>query len=403
VFGIFSFISLNRHSVAKPFSYHSELWADKAGYNVYLPASLIYDFDARKFPALIEVKTGHGFQADSLSGKIITKYPYGVSLFQSPFWLLAHAISSGKDGYSFLYQKSINIAGSFYLSVGLFFLFFTIRKFKSGIDTFILSLGIVLSTGIFYYGIFDTGMSHIYSFVCLTAIVYLALGITEINYRKPLVWIAALAVLYTIIRPINIVFLLPALLYFYFSCNTEVRSYVRSPRFILIAALLTFIGVLPQLMYYHYAFGSYITNSYQNEPFIFPSWERIITLLMGSDNGLLLYYPILIVILFFLIKKRDLLSKFGLGLFLIYLIIYASWWSLSLGCGFGHRAINDIAPFLFIPLFMGKEKTSRLILGSLIVCSLINIKFMFSYDTCLFSSEPFNYSEYRSILFGEFK
>ena len=124
VYALFSFISLNRHSKSKIYTYHSELWADKAGYNVYLPALFIYDFDAAKFPDSLDYKVGNGFILDTSTKKIITKYPYGVSLLQSPFWLIAHGLSENKDGYSLPYQKAIDFAGCFYLTLGLFFLFF---------------------------------------------------------------------------------------------------------------------------------------------------------------------------------------------------------------------------------------------------------------------------------------
>lgn len=403
VFGLFAFISLNRHSVAKNFTYHSELWADKAGYNVYLPALFIYDFNAYQLPENLEIKTGNGFNVDSLSGKIITKYPYGVSLLQSPFWLIAHIISTEKDGYSFLYQKSIDIAGSFYLSIGLFFLFFTILKFRSFTQSIILAMGIVLSTGIFYYGIFDTGMSHIYSFTCLSFILYLVFHQEKSNYKKYLILIGLSSILYVIIRPLNLLFLIPLLLYFYFSAGHFVRTYLFSPKFIVMMTFLISLLVLPQLLYYKYAFGTYFTNSYQNEPFVFPSIERILTLLFSSNNGLFIYYPILLILLFYLLKNFNNNSKIALSLLLMYILIYASWWSLSLGCGFGHRAVNDIALILFMPLFIMEKKTNPVFLTLLIACSLINIKFMFSYDSCLFNSDSWNYTEYFSILFGEFK
>ena len=403
VFGLFGFISLNRHSVARNFTYHSELWADKAGYNVYLPALIIYDFNARQLPEKLELKTGNGFHADSLSGKIITKYPYGVSLLQSPFWLTAHLISAEKDGYSYFYQKSIDIAGSFYLCIGLFFLFFTIRKFRSVTQALIISVGIVLSTGIFYYGIFDTGMSHIYSFACLSIILYLSIDLKETNYTKNLLLIGLASILYVVIRPLNLLFLTPILLYFYISTGHFIRYYLFSGKFILMMVLLAGLLIMPQLFYYKYAFGTYFTNSYQNEPFVFPSLNRISILLFGSDNGLFIYYPILLGLLFYLVKSFNNISKLGMLLFVMYVLIYASWWSLSLGCGFGHRAMNDIALVLIIPLFMTGKKTAPLFLTLLIICSLVNIKFMFSYDSCLFTSDSWNYTEYLGILFGEFK
>ncbi len=129
LYGLLCFLSLNRHSQVKLNTYHTELWADKAGYNVYLPALFIYNFDAKQLPPKLVANAGNGFAVDSTSNKLITKYPYGVALLQSPFWLVAHAFSPQKDGYSLYYQKSIDFAGSFYLTMGLFFLYSFIYVF----------------------------------------------------------------------------------------------------------------------------------------------------------------------------------------------------------------------------------------------------------------------------------
>ncbi|MBC7694755.1 MAG: hypothetical protein H7141_04830 [Burkholderiales bacterium] len=403
VFGLFAFISLNRHSHSEPNTYHSELWADKAGYNVYLPSLFIYDFNAHLFPKDLDSKTGDGFKLDSLTGKIITKYPYGVSLLQSPFWLLAHIISTEKTGYSFFYQNSIDIAGSFYLTVGLFFLFFTIRMFNSRLQSVVISTGIILSTGIFYYGIFETGMSHIYSFSCLSFLVFLLFKINETNFKRRLLFICFISILYIIIRPINILFLLPALLFFMYEKKQLFHISTVNFKSVFILILFSFLLLYPQLAYYKYAFGSYLTNSYQNEPFLFPSFSRIIELLFSANNGLLIYYPILIYFIFYWIKNKNKYCSLSIFLFISYILIYASWWSLSLGCGFGHRTLNDIAVLLFIPIFWSEKKVPSLFLVCLILCSLLNIKLMFSYDTCLYNTEKWNFSEYTTILFGEFK
>src|SRR5690554_5459863 len=79
------FLSFNRHSKSGYFNYHSEIWADKAGYYVYLPAAFKFNFDSRQFPDSIQIKTGGGFELLQDQQKVVTKYPYGVALLQAPF------------------------------------------------------------------------------------------------------------------------------------------------------------------------------------------------------------------------------------------------------------------------------------------------------------------------------
>lgn len=407
VFGLFSFISLNRHSLAKPFTYHSELWADKAGYNVYLPALFIYDFDVTSFPKKVDSETGNGFTLDTISGKIITKYPYGVSLLQSPFWLMAHSISNEKNGYSFYYLKSIDIAGSFYLTLGLFFLFFIVRNHYSINQSVLLSLTVILSSGIFYYGIFETGMSHIFSFCGLAIILYLLLNKNKFNSAYYPILLVTFAVLYVIVRPINALFLSTILLYFlyineqkYFNRNSITSINIKQ---FFIICLIAIAFILPQLFYYKYAFGSFIAKSYQNESFEIPTISRITELLFSPNNGLLIYYPICLILIIYNVVAKHKFTGLVLCLFITYILVYASWWSLSLGCGFGHRAMNDIFILLFIPFLISPIKLNKMLILTFILLILVNIKFIFSYDSCFYNSLNWDFTEYRSILFGDFK
>lgn len=407
VFGLFSFIALNRHSLAKPNTYHSELWADKAGYNVYLPALLIYDFNAYSFPQKIDTRTGNGFKLDTISGKVITKYPYGVSLLQSPFWLIAHGISNEKDGYSFYYLKSVDIAASFYLTMGLFFLFFILKRHNTNQQSILLSLVVILSSGIFYYGVFETGMSHIFSFFSLTILLYLLLHKANFNTSYYPIYVATIATIYIVIRPINVLFLIPILLYFlqindknYFNRNTIFNLKLKQ---LIIISLIAIVLILPQLFYYKYAFGSFFTKSYQNESFETPTLDRISELLFSPNNGLLIYYPICFILIIYNFIAKHKFTYLVLSLFVIYILIYASWWSLSLGCGFGHRAMNDIILLMFIPFLTSQVKLNKVLILTFTLLVLVNIKFIFSYDSCLFNSLNWDFTEYRSILFGDFK
>lgn len=403
-YGVCCFLALNRHSNASPGTYHSEIWADKAGYNVYLPALFIYDYDAFKFPEGTEKHIGYGFTLDSVSHKVITKYPYGVALMQSPFWLVAHFISPQKDGFSLYYQKAIDFAGSFYLSLGLFFLFLTINRYRNTPISIMLSVLIVLSTGVFYYGIYETGMSHIYSFCCISIILFL--GLNPQKTKNHILLTILIASLYFIIRPLNIVFLLPIILLIFMNGKLTLGKDVfkfYSVKLFLISILIISLLILPQLLYYQYAYGNFVANSYQKEPFFFPSLSRITELLCSPNNGLFIYYPILLIVLLHTVFIKSNYNKLSFLLITTYILIYASWWSLSLGCSFGHRAINDIAILFFIPFIISKKQLSKFLIISLIICSLINLKFIFSYDTCLHNSMNWDFAEYKAILFGEFK
>jgi len=124
--GFTLFLTFNRHSKSGYYNYHSEIWADKAGYYVYLPAALKFNFNPNNFPDSVDIKTGNGFILDQENDKVITKYTYGVALLQMPFFglaeLLAKPLNFKQNGFSPIYHWSINISSVFYLFLGLFFL-----------------------------------------------------------------------------------------------------------------------------------------------------------------------------------------------------------------------------------------------------------------------------------------
>ncbi len=156
IFAFFTFLSLNRHARAGIFDYHSEIWADKAGYNVYLPALLIYRFDALNFPDSVDYKTGNGFVVDKKNNKIITKYPYGVSLLQSPFWITAYLVGSQlgqKSGYDIIFHQAIDVAASFYFVFGLFFVYKLLNNTKNQEKIALTLLFATSDTNLLYYAV----------------------------------------------------------------------------------------------------------------------------------------------------------------------------------------------------------------------------------------------------------
>src|SRR5690606_154748 len=116
----------------------------------------------------MDLRTGNGFLLDTETGIVSTKYSYGVALLQAPFFLGAHIYAkitgTYADGYGQPYRNAVNIAGVFYLIFGLLLLYKFLRfQFKSTISFITVAL-ILLGTNVFHYGVYETGMSHIYSF-----------------------------------------------------------------------------------------------------------------------------------------------------------------------------------------------------------------------------------------------
>ncbi len=392
-------IAVNRHAKVEIFTYHSEMWADKAGYNVYLPALFIYKFNASKFPDSIEHKTGDGFILNRNSNKVITKYPYGVALLQSPFWLVAHLIDKEKKGYSKIYNKVIYISAVFYFVLGLFFLYKLFGEGQDKKSIIVTFFSAIFGTNLLYYAVCETGMSHIYSFAFFSILLFLLFK-KIINYQLILVSLIIL-----IIRPINIVFLLPILLFF--EVTNKVDFWLRikaltTIKNIFLAMLLSGIIFSPQLIYNNYAFQSWGMDSYQNERFMYWRNPRILEVLFAPNNGLFLYAPVLLILLVLVVlslRKLKKIAHLPIFLLIVYTMMYGSWWSYMLGCGFGHRGFVDILPiYIYLFYHLIKISNNKLLYILLLISCIYTTKLSFAYDGCFYGKWDWDWRAYRELL-----
>lgn len=413
--GVLLFLTFNKHSKSGYYNYHSEIWADKAGYYVYLPAAILYDFDANNFPDSIDFKTGNGFQLDPSSGKVITKYTYGVALMQLPFFCLANisatAFDYEKSGFSPIYHWSINVAAIFYLTLGLLFLYqFLIVRFSRLISLFTV-LSIFFATNLYYYAIDDTGMSHVYSFSLFCIFLFF---IQKTNYLKhpkvdESIIFGFLVGLIILIRPTNLLFLV-AFLFLDHTNNKEILLRVKRlvhPKRLVPMVLAAFCIILPQLIYWQYTKGSVLTYSYGNEGF---NWlnPQLLKSWFSPDNGLFLYSPFYFLIIASMLVMAKNKKKNGLLVLILFLLIsyvFSSWWSWNFGCSFGGRSYVEYLAIFSLPLAylfneIGKlNKMKRISFSVLvIVCTAFNLKMIYSYDGCFYSKSEWDWKSYIELL-----
>jgi len=394
VVGILMFAALNRHSHSKVFTYNSQLWADKAGYYIYLPALFIYDFDLKKIPDNIDLLTGNGFTINKINNKIESKYPVGTAILESPFFILANTyellIGGKADGFSKTYQNMIEICAVFYLSLGLFYLFLFLSKTFSRKST-LLSLFVLFSaTNLYYYSICEGGFSHIYSFFLFSYLLFL-LSNNKYAFSKT-TWFKIIIVgsFIVLIRQINIVFLIISL--FIFIPRKTLQKYLSFKDWMF--SFIIFLMVLsPQIIYNFYLSGSPFLYSYQNEKFIYLFNPKIKEVLFAFENGWITNNPIHLFTLIGIVIYYKIQPKISIGLLLIFLFctyLYASWWSYELGCAYGHRGFVDIYPFAAISLtaviqwikLTNSKLIKKISYSFIILCVVLNLKFIYTYDTC---------------------
>lgn len=400
-FGLTFFLTMNMHSRSGYFNYQSEIWADKAGYYVYLPATFKYKFDPQLFPDSMDAKTGNGFQLDYENKKVRTKYFYGVSLMISPFYFAADILATPfgfeKDGFSQIYQKMMNVAAISYLLVALVLLALFLRNYFRPIVIYLSLFTIFFGTNLYYYAIDDTLMSHVYSFFLFSAYLFL-IKKTEFLQTQKISSIFLLGVitgLMIITRPTNLLILS---VFFFLDIKNFNDVISRIKRLLNLKFILTFsIGfillVLPQLLYWKYLSGSFLTYTYAEEGFNFLS-PKFLESWFSPWNGLILYSPIFllaVVAAIYGIIKKHYNSFVVLAIFLLISYISASWWNWTFGCSFGGRNYVEYNAVFSISIAFLYDRilNSKLILKIIFftfVAFLIsyNLKLIYSFDECFY-------------------
>ena len=247
LFLISIFLTFYCHKKSGYFNWQSTIWADKAGYYIYLPSFFMYHFNASECPEKIDEKTGYGFILDHENNKILTKYTYGVAALVAPFFVVARIVSPvlhipGDGGFSPVFHWMVNIAAVVYLILGLFFLRrFLVYYFKSSL-TYILIFLVYAGTNLLFYAVNDTLMSHVYSFF-LFAVFLLSM---KKYLEEPGRWLYFILMSFVfgmvvLIRPTNGILLM---LFFLWDCLNRKDIFHRIRLFFKPARLITFLFIL---------------------------------------------------------------------------------------------------------------------------------------------------------------
>lgn len=407
----FVFLTFNMHRNAVPFTFKSEIYGDKAGYYVYLPAVFIYDLDAERLPEKFQKETGKGFSLTE-DHKFYTKYSCGVALLQSPFFLSTHVFLklSGKEalGFSVPYQNAIDIAGVLYGIAGLILLSVFLKRFFSSSLVYLTLFVLLAGTNLYYYMIADTGMSHIYSFFLFASFLVLSRYVFNAPYKYYHHILFGLVIgLIIAVRPLNIIFL-PV---FFFvrqeSLHDVINKMLATPLIYYGLTVLTaFVALVPQFLYWKYISGSFIYYGYANETFSNLWSPKLILFWFSTKNGLFFYTPLFLLILlglFFMSKEHKALRVF-LGLYFIGIsYIFASWWCWHYGCGYGSRPFVEYYALFALPLGFFLQKISKNIVSKSIGIAVVlmfivlNLLFIYHYDGCWYGSD-WDFEEYIKVL-----
>lgn len=414
--GLMLFATLNIHRQSKVFNYHSEIFADKAGYYVFLPALFIYDFNPAKFPDSVDVKTGFGFTLTE--DKIITKYPTGVAILQSPFFLSAHLytkLSNGKsDGFGVAYHKAIDVSAIFYLIAGLLFLYKFLKNYFSTKVILLSQFILLLGTNLYYYSTVESGLSHVYSFFLFSAFLFYYKQFIEKKAIKLVVFLSIILGFIFIVRPINIVLILPFLFLDYNGVKDFLNRFKLELKGYFCGVFVFALAISPQIIYYLYLSNSLVYYSYGEEAFIYKYSPKIFKVLFAFENGWVTNNPLHVVTiigLMYMLRLKLKNATIVLVTIVFVTITYASWWSTQLGCGLGHRGFVEFYVILIIPLAYLVQFTLNInikwkkyiILICIIFCIAVNLKLVYTFDGCWFGKSSWDYLEFSKLLFSPTK
>lgn len=404
------FLAQNRHSRADRFNYHSEIWSDKAGYHIYL-AGFEYQWNghALRSKGIID-KTGHGFDIDSVSGKFLTKYTYGTALAISPFYLIGRMFESPDEafpGFSVTQNRMISLAAACWLGLGLWFLYQFLGYYTKRSIRIMVVLLLLLGTNLLYYGVQETGMSHVYSFTLFTLLLYILKRteyLAEASFFK-LFWVGALAGWIVVLRQSNLLFL-PIVFLLDTQSVHQLKERITAllkPTNILPLALGFFLLLLPQFIYWKYAHNQLFTYSYGEEGFIWSN-PRLLKVWFSPYNGLFLYAPVLLVVpvsAFFMAWKRKINGAIILLYFLGLSYLFSCWWEWNFGCAFGARSFTEYLSLFSLALVYALEKVENLqpraryfIYGMLLLSCFYTFKMTFSVEGCFPGTKDWDWPVY---------
>jgi hypothetical protein len=426
------------------------LWSDAEGYYLYLPATFIYgdwqQFDGEDGVHMIACC------AVSKDKKLVqTRYTYGVSILEVPFFLAAHAYASlaqgagtpppadydrprdndwaqrisdrrwtelrGRaTGWSYAYSAGIVVSGIFYLCLGLFFVKETLKRwFKP--ETALATVAVIfLGTNLFYYSTQEPGMSHVYSFCLFAGFLYLTPRFLKGFQWKTTLLMGLITGLILLIRPTNLIILLVLLGYEVYSpgeLRRRIGELLLRWKDVLIILGVTVLLIVPQLLYWKYAFGSWLTYSYGDEGFIYWNRPRILQVLFSHQNGWFMYSPVMLLAMVGIgagLRKRKLSAPVQLLILALATYTFASWWAWWFGGAFGHRCYVEFYALLAWPLawtisqlLHSRRRALRMaMVGALLGFIYLNLKMTAMYDPP-WDGEGWTMSSYLGVLKGALK
>jgi hypothetical protein len=329
---------------------------DVTSYYAYLPATFIEDDITLSF--IDQDSTfywnNHQYWPETApNGAKVIKTTMGLSILYSPFFAVAHQVGKIKkdnsNGFSSTYEFYLVLSSIFYTILGIIFLRLFLLKFYADNIVSITLICIYIGTNLFYYETIEPILSHSYNFSLVAIFLFLTVKWHESPTWRNSLLIGLVAGLITLIRPINLIIILYFAFYNLFEkdgLKSKLTLFRKQYLRLILITLISFIVILPQLLYWKEITGNWFFNSYVGERFYFNN-PHIIDGLFSFRKGWLLYTPIMTFALIgIFIGKR--INYSVIFILVPAIIVLFSWWNWWYGGSFGSRPMIDFYPLLAI-------------------------------------------------------
>lgn len=342
---------------------------DALGYYMYLPGIFIHNdvTELKWFPEIdkkYSLSGGEVYQASKhKNGNYVFKYLGGVSILQAPFFAIGHIIaiqsSYPPDGFSAPYQYAIAFGAVFWCIIAFFILRRILLRYSSDGTVALTLLLLALATNLIQYISIDSAMSHAWIFPLYVFVLYSTIKWHDTQKGFWALLTGIIIGVATISRPTEAVMLFIPL---FWNTHTEEaakqkwRMVKAHKMHIYLAILGGLIGVLPQLIYWKIATGSFIYDVGSKWDFANPHFR----VLFGPEKGWFVYTPITIcfIIGFFFMKNMP-FRKSVLWFCLLNIYIIIAWHDWRYGGSYSTRALSQSYAIFALPLAAFIERINQ--------------------------------------------
>lgn len=387
---------------------------DVTGYYGYLPALFIHhDLDFKFRHSLPKSEPDEGIWVNIEGDTTFLKTGVGMCYFYMPTFLLSHLYTqlSGKhnaNGFSEPYQFGMAMNTLIIGLLTLMLMRLILIRFASDTAVAIALPILFLGTNVLYYIAYEPGMTHIYGLFLFCLILLITLHMVTRFNNVLFVLMCFLCGWLIAVRPTNVILLMVPLGYV---LHAPIRSMfwnpiLKRPALMAGAIVVGLLPLIPQFMYWHQVFGTWISYSYTGERFFFHK-PHILDGLFGARTGLFLYTPLLLPGLFgILLLRTGTLRRYSLITLAIYSYVAFSWWCWWYG-GYSIRVMIETYLLLGIGLSLLIDricKSVRVVRFSLLIITLFfmwqNYRFTDLYDRGIIHWDSMTWSNYKAIFWN---